>query len=96
MEPIGLKFKNPKQNPYTGKVSGELMIVHRCLGCGVFSTNRIAGDDNCFQILNLLQRAAKPDIDKRAKSLYGLLTTRNKEEVATMLFGHNYKNFLNA
>ena len=44
MEPLGLTLK---------KGGGELMLVHRCCGCGKISKNRVAGDDNSVAILNL-------------------------------------------
>jgi len=59
MMPIGLKFKSLKENPFTNKVSGELMVVHACLGCGKISANRIAGDDNSYQLLKLLDSSNK-------------------------------------
>lgn len=57
MMPIGLKFKDLKENPFTGRVHGELMVVHACLGCGKISANRIAGDDNSYQLLKLLDHS---------------------------------------
>lgn len=59
MMPIGLTLKNIRENPFTGRVSGELMIVHACLGCNKVSANRIAGDDNSYQILQLFDNSKK-------------------------------------
>lgn len=36
---------------------GEWSLIHRCKGCGFIRINRIAGDDNEFQLLAI---AAKP------------------------------------
>ncbi|MBN2676585.1 MAG: RNHCP domain-containing protein [Anaerolineaceae bacterium] len=49
MRPIGLTCK-PSHNKY-GSADGELMLVHRCLGCGKLSINRIAADDNAEALL---------------------------------------------
>ena len=35
---------------------GEWAIVHRCTGCGVLRTNRIAGDDSALALLGLALR----------------------------------------
>lgn len=59
MMPIGLKFKNLKENPFTGRMNGELMAVHACLGCGKISANRIAGDDNSYMLLQLLKDSSQ-------------------------------------
>lgn len=47
MQPVAIDVRN----------DGEWAIIHRCTGCGVMRTNRIAGDD---QELALLQLALKP------------------------------------
>lgn len=40
---------------------GEWAIVHRCAGCGVLRTNRIAGDDHPLALLGLaLRPIARP------------------------------------
>jgi len=54
MMPIGLKFKNLKENPFTNRINGELMVVLACLGCNKISANRIAGDDNSYKLLQIL------------------------------------------
>jgi len=59
MMPIGLMFKNLRENPFTNRVNGELMVVHACLGCSKISANRIAGDDNSYQILQLLDNSKR-------------------------------------
>ncbi len=52
MEPLGLTIKRD---------GGELMIVHRCTGCGKIVKNRIAGDDNATSLVNLLDDSANLD-----------------------------------
>lgn len=44
MRPIGLTFKQ-ERNKY-GSGLGELQVIHQCSGCGGFSINRIAADDD--------------------------------------------------
>jgi hypothetical protein len=83
MQPIGLTFKDRKYNPFTQKTSGELMIVHLCLECGKISYNRIAGDDNVYSVLSLLDNPnSRKDITT--------LTLKDREQVLIGLFGYNY------
>jgi hypothetical protein len=44
MEPVGLTCKRTAGK--YGQARGELMLIHRCLGCGKLCINRIAGDDD--------------------------------------------------
>ena len=94
MKPIGLVFKHITYNPFTGKTSGELMIVHLCLNCGKISTNRIAGDDNAQSIISLLDEPKLLDT-KLIHRLYcsgtTLLSIHDKEQVLTCLFGYYHK-----
>ena len=46
MEPIALEVRR----------DGEWAIVHRCAGCGILRTNRIAGDDHVLTLLSLALR----------------------------------------
>ena len=51
MEPIGIEVR----------AGGEWAIIHRCAGCGVLRTNRIAGDDSERTLLALaLRPIARP------------------------------------
>ncbi len=51
MEPIGIEVRR----------DGEWAIIHRCSGCGVLRTNRIAGDDHELALLGLaLRPIARP------------------------------------
>jgi len=96
MKPIGLIFKDIRYNPYTDKVSGELMIVHLCLNCGKTSCNRIAGDDNSYVIVCLLDEPNKlsEEITTRlANQGIRLLTKDDKKEVLISLYGYNYKKY---
>lgn len=97
MKPIGLIFKNIKNNPFTGKIRGELMIVHLCLNCGKISCNRIAGDDNTDIITCLLEdrnKLSKEIIVSLTNQRITLLNQEDKHEVFTSLYGYNYQQYL--
>ena len=97
MQPIAIAFKDYKINPFTNRGSGELMIIHQCLNCGKISPNRIAGDDNEYQILSILKESTdlnkKLAIQLRNMGLE-LITTSNSEEALTSLFGINYQDYI--
>jgi hypothetical protein len=88
MKPVGLTFKNIKINPYSGRTSGELMIVHECQNCGRISCNRIAGDDNNYSISCLI------DNDKLDIPGITLLSQNDREEVLISIYGCNYKKYI--
>ncbi|MCZ6836189.1 MAG: RNHCP domain-containing protein [Planctomycetota bacterium] len=46
MEPIGVAIRD----------DGEWTLIHKCLGCGMLRTNRIAGDDRELSLLSLALR----------------------------------------
>ncbi len=46
MEPIAIEVRR----------GGEWAIIHRCTGCGVLKTNRVAGDDFERSLLALALR----------------------------------------
>lgn len=85
MQPIGLTLKNVVTNPFTGRTSGELMIVHRCMRCERVSHNRIAGDDYPDAIIELLSTADQCN--------HNLLTKSDTETVLIALFGYNYAQY---
>lgn len=94
MKPVALRLKNEKLNPYTGRISGELMIIHRCINCGRISSNRVAGDDSPQQILRLLEepkRLGRAIIDELENSGIKPLTQKDKKLVLTFLFGYDYE-----
>lgn len=98
MQPIAIVFKDYKVNPFTDRASGELMIIHQCLNCGKLSPNRIAGDDDEYQIISILKDSINlnTDITTQLRNI-GLvpITTSNKEEAFISLFGSNYHKYLN-
>jgi hypothetical protein len=73
MKPMGLSCKN----------TGELVVVHLCLNCGKISRNRIAGDDNTYALLGLLE-----DQNGSSTTRYPeILTTKDIQQVHSALFG---------
>ena len=77
MEPIGLTIKHsPKR--YGGNLQGELMLIHRCKGCGKISINRIAADDDAARLYQLFNESAnhaetwKDDLENRGIHVLGL------------------------
>lgn len=60
MQPIGLTIKHTFKK-YHGEEQGELMLIHRCTGCGKLSINRIAADDDPYLIYRTFQAAFEMD-----------------------------------
>lgn len=98
MQPIGLTQKNIKYNKFTGMAYGEIMLVHCCVSCGRISCNRIAGDDNGYSVINLLNNYDEIDsliMDELHNQKIQLLSCEDEQMVSTCLFGKNYKDFFN-
>lgn len=97
MKPIGLTFKNVEVNQYAGRVSGELMVVHECQGCGQISCNRIAGDDNNYSISCPLENhgslSAQTTINLERMRIT-LLNQNDKEMALTSIYGTNFQMYL--
>lgn len=97
MRPLALAFKDYEINPFTGRGGGELMLIHQCTNCSKLSPNRIAGDDNEYQILCILKGSINLNkgISNQLQNLgLELIVSKNKEEALISLFGINYKNYL--
>jgi len=90
MRPITIAFKNYKINPFTQKGGGELMLIHQCTNCGKLSPNRIAGDDNEYRILCLLNESIDLNVILANQlEIFGLtiITSKNKKDALISLFG---------
>lgn len=90
MRPVALAFKDYEINPFTGRGGGELMIIHQCTNCGILSPNRIAGDDNEYQILCLLKESINLNstlANQLEKLGLILINSENKDEALVSLFG---------
>ncbi|BBB48677.1 hypothetical protein Pelsub_P1906 [Pelolinea submarina] len=96
MQPIGLTLKPGKVNRYARENSGEIMLVHYCLSCGRISCNRIAGDDNAYSIIDLLNESLALDsswMREMSANQISLLTSADKQMVLRALFGNAYLDF---
>lgn len=70
------------------------MLVHRCLACGRISCNRVAGDDNAFSILKLLNEPSEYDEQTNSRLLdlnIHLLTNNDEDMVSRALLGNQYQ-----
>lgn len=97
MKPIALAFKNYEINPFTNRGTGELMIIHQCANCGQISPNRIAGDDNEYQTLSILEDSFNLDFNliTNIKNLgINIITPERKEDAFISLFGINYNKYI--
>ncbi len=56
MQPLGLTVKHTVKR-YGMEKGGELMLVHRCKGCGKHSINRIAADDDTQAVYRLFRHS---------------------------------------
>jgi len=89
MTPIGFTLKRtPKK--YGRSIQGELMLVHRCLGCGKISINRISGDDDPHMLYRVFTESTALGVDtleilKRQGIM--LLESGNATTVFSQLFG---------
>ncbi len=93
MKPIGLTLKNLKTNPFTGRTSGEPMLVHLCLTCGRISCNRIAGDDLPDTLIALLDGTETLDnetMNRLAGLGIRLLSEADKSIMLSALYGYAY------
>lgn len=61
MQPIGLTLKRTLKK-YGDEMQGELMLIHRCTGCGKLSINRIAADDDPQVVVRIFQAASDLDM----------------------------------
>jgi hypothetical protein len=76
MEPLGLTLK---------KGGGELMVVHRCCGCGKVSKNRLAGDDNAVAVMNLLEQYVERVKHNEFKAPEGIEFCNDKAAIQKIL-----------
>ncbi len=92
MEPIGLTLMNKGMDKYGQPKKGEIMLVHRCVGCDKISINRIAADDSEEKLWEVFGNSGK--IDKKIlQGLRGdnicLLDRKDSKEVRRQLFGES-------
>lgn len=88
MEPVGLSIKQ-NMKKYGNEKQGELLLIHRCCGCGNYSINRIAADDNTLKIYDLFLKSEKNSELRNhleTKNIF-MLTPRDLTTVHAQLFG---------
>lgn len=85
MEPVGLTLKHEGFNK-----TGELMLIHRCLGCQKISINRIARDDCEQMILRVFDNSTRLNytlgLNLKNQSIT-VLTDSDIQVVHSQLFG---------
>lgn len=80
MEPLGLTIKRD---------GGEIMIVHRCAGCGKIGKNRTAADDNAVSIMTLLDKSVELDESAQANlEQENIELCHDRELVERCIWGH--------
>jgi hypothetical protein len=88
MRPIGLTLKQ-SANKYNSQ-AGELMLIHACEDCGVFSINRVAADDDTNLLVELYQQSLGLEAERvsalRAQQIH-LLQQKDEEVLMERLFG---------
>jgi hypothetical protein len=89
MTAIGVTLKRTYKK-YNGPRQGELMLIHRCAGCGKLSINRIASDDNPQLIFKLFEESVQltsDDLEQLAEDGIQPLQSGDFTLVFTQLFG---------
>ena len=93
MRPVGLTLKRTR-NKYARAESGELMLIHQCLGCGRLSINRIAADDHSEGLLAVFNSSGEltPELQSQiAAQDIRLLGVNDLNIVLTRLYGVGLK-----
>lgn len=91
MQPIGFTFKHEGVDKFGRKRQGELMIVHKCLGCKIYNINRIAADDTPEKITALFEESLKlpkKEKEKLEKEHIDLCQEKDRKEITIQLFGN--------
>lgn len=89
MAPVGLALKRTRDKYANGR-QGELLLVHRCTGCGDLSLNRIAADDDPPGILAAFECGVGSAPEFREQCLKAgitLLQTEHCPLVESRLYG---------
>ena len=90
MEPLGLTLKHEGVDKYGKKRVGELMLVHRCHGCGDYSINRLAADDKAEDVIKIFENSLKlSNEDKKIilEQRFILLEEKDRQEIMIQLYG---------
>lgn len=84
MQPIGLTLKRTLKK-YGDEMQGELMLIHRCTGCGKLSINRIAADDDPQVVVRIFQAASDLDMATLNVMRSNGITPLGSDDIATVL-----------
>lgn len=88
MRPVALTLKKTVKK-YSTQDKGEIMLVHRCEGCGKISINRIAADDSAEVLMDVFERSSSMS---RQEFLFeqddiNILTSYDRPVLQTQLLG---------
>jgi hypothetical protein len=89
MQPVGLTLKQVKKK-YARPDQGELMLIHRCTGCGKYSINRIAADDLPEKVMEVFEISLDMEAVQRQVLVTGgirLLGEEDRKIVRENLYG---------
>ena len=92
MAPVGLTTKNITDK-YNRNAFGELMLVHYCLDCGAFSINRIAADDDNYNLLSIFETSLSDyNSFRQTEKLHDIdiLREEDRQMVESRLLGSSY------
>ena len=88
MRPVGLTLKANCKRYGSGR--GELMLIHLCVECAVFSINRIAADDDPENLLRVFEQSLGLDPSLRSRlqiEKIMILSAGDADSVKAQLFG---------
>lgn len=89
MEPVGLTTRRGR-NKYASERDGELMLIHRCSGCGRLVINRVAADDSVDALIALFEAShalLAPLVAELGRQGVAALTARDGDLLRRRLFG---------
>jgi hypothetical protein len=90
MEPLALTTRRGR-NKYADERDGELMLIHRCTGCGKHVLNRVAADDSAEVMLAVFEASSAlgpPLVAELALQGVNALTAAEGDLLRRRLFGN--------
>jgi len=93
MEPIGITLKREGHDKYSHTERyGDVMLVHKCAGCGKININRIAADDDTNALMNVFDHSRNLNIGIKTKlAIQGikLFDESQRGLITERIFGKN-------
>jgi hypothetical protein len=88
MSPVALTLKKTV-NKFRSQNKGEIMLVHRCEGCGKISINRIAADDDPEVLMDVFERSSRMRMQEFMfeQDDIHILTSNDRPVLQTQLLG---------